>query len=433
MKYLLTSLLLLFFGLASAQYQPHFAEAFGAAKRPYVEALLRADSPSRTYALGQPATATLEVYLGGRPAEGLTVETETGDEMLPGTKSTVILHAGRAIIPLGTRTEPGFRQLKINYTAGGKRYKDIIKVGFGVEAIRQLTPCPDDLRQYWARTVKAARKTPLDPVVKVFPELSTDKIEVSLVRLTVGPAGRYMWGWLTRPKDGRKHPVMFCPPGAGQSRQSPTLLYSERGYIYFNITIHSTLDPTLSEEDYKIEREKLEGYNRFGIASPDSFYYHDVYAGCVRCVDWLCTLPDWDGSNVGVTGGSQGGALTLTTAALHGGVTFCAPFYPALCDLMGYKLGRAGGWPGYWRNGDEVAGAEKTLPYYDVANIATLITCPVFFSFGFNDETCCPTSTYAAYNNITAPKSLHTTFTNGHWRFAETSDECFEWMETMKK
>lgn len=433
MKRLLIPILLLVALGAAAQFSPKFAEPFGSARRQYVEALLKADSPTRTYALGQKATAELEVYLGGLPAEGLEVECETGEEMMPGAKSKTTLHGGRAIIDLGTRTEPGFRQLRIAYTVGGKIYKDLMKVGFGVEAIRPLTPCPADLRAFWAKTVKAARKTALDPIVKVYPELSTDKVEVALVRLTVGPAGRHIWGWLTRPKDGKKHPVLFCPPGAGQSRQSPTLFYSQRGYIYLNITIHSTLDPTLAEEDYKAERDKLEGYNRFGIASRDSFYYRDVYAGCVRCVDWLCSLPDWDGRNVGVTGGSQGGALSLTTAALHGGVTFCAPFYPALCDLMGYRLGRAGGWPGYWRKAGEVQGAEATLPYYDVANLCRLITCPVYFAFGFNDETCCPTSTYAAYNSIAAPKTLRTTATNGHWRFAETNAECLEWMDRQTK
>lgn len=59
-------------------------------------------------------------------------------------------------------------------------------------------------------------------------------------------------------------------------------------------------------------------------------------------MDFLCSLPDWDGKNVIVTGGSQGGALTLVTAALNEKVTMCAPFYPALCDLQGFRHDRAG-------------------------------------------------------------------------------------------
>ena len=68
------------------------------------------------------------------------------------------------------------------------------------------------------------------------------------------------------------------------------------------------------------------------------------------------------------------------------------------------------------------------MPYYDVVNFAKRVKCPVFYSFGFNDETCSPTSTYAAYNAITAPKRLAVTPTSGHWRFPETNDESVEWM-----
>ena len=174
-------------------------------------------------------------------------------------------------------------------------------------------------------------------------------------------------------------------------------------------------------------------YERNGIADKESFYYRSVYAGCSRCIDFLCSLPEWDGKNVGVTGGSQGGALTIVTAALNPKVTFCAPFYPALCDLTGFCHGRAGGWPKYFQKGKEADGAEKTLQYYDVVNFARKLKCPVFFSFGYNDDTCSPTSTYSTFNEIKAPKKLAVTPTSGHWRFPETNDEAMEWMGQQAK
>ena len=70
-----------------------------------------------------------------------------------------------------------------------------------------------------------------------------------------------------------------------------------------------------------------------------------------------------------------------------------------------------------------------TLPYYDVVNFARRITCPVYFSLGYNDKTTSPTSTYAAYNAISAPKTLNATPTSGHWRFAETNEEAMQWMQ----
>ena len=37
-----------------------------------------------------------------------------------------------------------------------------------------------------------------------------------------------------------------------------------------------------------------------------------VYVGLVRCIDFLTSLPEWDGKNVAVQGGSQGGAWPLS-------------------------------------------------------------------------------------------------------------------------
>lgn len=240
-----------------------------------------------------------------------------------------------------------------------------------------------------------------------------------------------MYGYLTKPRDGNRHPLLFCPPGAGMGKVTPTTYYSEQGFVYLNIGIHSGCNPEMGKDIYAEARKVAEEYNRNGIESKETFYYKDVYAGCSRCVDFLCSLPEWDGKNVGVTGGSQGGALALTTAALNKRVTFCAAFYPALCDLKGYLHGRAGGWPKYFKDGDEKKGTEATLDYYDVVNFARRITCPVFFSMGYNDNTCPPTSTYGAYNEITSPKTLVVTPTSAHWRFKETNDEAVVWMKRM--
>ena len=70
-----------------------------------------------------------------------------------------------------------------------------------------------------------------------------------------------------------------------------------------------------------------------------------IYTGCVRALDFLTSLPQYDGENLGVIGGSQGGALAMVTAALDKRVKALVAYYPALCDLTGYLYDRAGGWP----------------------------------------------------------------------------------------
>ena len=86
--------------------------------------------------------------------------------------------------------------------------------------------------------------------------------------------------------------------------------------------------------------------------------------------------------------------------------------------------------PKYFLEKEVPTKAVRTLAYYDVVNFARKIKCPVFYSFGFNDQTCCPTSTYAAYNVIMSPKKLVRTFTNGHWRFSVTNEEAKKWCDS---
>ncbi|WP_051166895.1 acetylxylan esterase [Hymenobacter norwichensis] len=153
----------------------------------------------------------------------------------------------------------------------------------------------------------------------------------------------------------------------------------------------------------------------------------------MRAVDYLCSLPEFDGKNVVVTGGSQGGALAIVTAALNKRVTALAPFYPALCDLTGYQHGRAGGWPHLLTERttpDASLPAQlATIGYYDVVNFARQITVPGFYSWGYNDNTCPPTSIYAAINAVQAPKTVVITPISGHWRFEETNQQSLIWLK----
>jgi cephalosporin-C deacetylase-like acetyl esterase len=159
-----------------------------------------------------------------------------------------------------------------------------------------------------------------------------------------------------------------------------------------------------------------------------------VYLGCVRAVDYLFSLPEFDGQSLAVEGGSQGGALAIVTAALDSRVKCLVSFYPALADLTGYLHGRAGGWPHLFTpaNQDFTNKKDKvaTSKYYDVANFARYIKVPGFYSWGFNDETCPPTSMYAAYNNIQADKELFLVQDTGHWAIAEQYDKMTAWLES---
>ena len=435
-----------------------FQQEFGNPRKSFVQVVAMPSHGNSTYTVGEAATLCITALEGGSPLNGTKVYYKTGPEMLlPEGRDSVVFADGKAQIPLGTMQEPGFLACQYEFTAAdGKRYSDLVKVAFSPEAITSYTPMPQDFGQFWQQALAEARKVDLEPEYFDVPDASNDELTTKLVRLHVGK-DKWFYAYLTIPRNGSlpigegggrgSYPVVLCPPGAGSTKVFPSDYFGRQGMIYMKIEIHDN-DPRIPDDEYNAMRtKKCDGYMRRGMASRDTYYYKDVYVGCARAIDFLCSLPEWDGRNVIVTGGSQGGALTIVTAALNDRVTLCAPFYPALCDLTGFLHHRAGGWPKFFAE-QSVPRAERftswykdgrvdipqeqaveTLQYFDVVNFARLLKVPTFMSWGYSDDTCSPTSVWAAWNTITAPKQKDVTPSSGHWRFPTSQQKCLEWMK----
>lgn len=402
---------------------------FTVAPRNYLDYVIVLNQSNRDYKCGKRAIATIIAQGGGKPLDGTIVTYQSGPEMyLPNNIDTIKFVDGKAVIDMGTMTEPGFLECRVTFRPFDKTIKDIIKVAYEKENIKSFTDLPKDFRKFWNKTLAEAESINLNPQTKVMDKLSTDGIEINWVKLHVGPNNRLMYGWLCRPKDGKKHPVMFIPPGAGSSRRMPLEYYAKKGFISFNVEVHG-LDPLLSDEDYKQQSKEIVGeYCMKDLGNGKDSYFKSVYAGCSRCIDYLSTLPDWDGKNIIVHGGSQGGALTIITAALNNKVTLLAACYPALCDLTAALHNRANTWPKYFSKTDHdfPDSIKKTvlaaLPYYDVVNFARILDKPGYFYYGYSDATCSPTAVNACLNEIKSSKVIDYDFTNGHARFLEANE-----------
>ena len=109
--------------------------------------------------------------------------------------------------------------------------------------------------------------------------------------------------------------------------------------------------------------------------------------------------------------------------------------YPALADTTGYLHGRAGGWPHMFQDEKRHRSQAKidTIAYYDVVNFARRVRVPGLYAWGFNDETTPPTSMYAAYNVITAQKSLLLALEMGHPPVPEVTTRINDWLEARLK
>lgn len=234
------------------------------------------------------------------------------------------------------------------------------------------------------------------------------------------------------PNKPGNYPALLKVPGAGVRAYNGDIGLAEKGIITLEIGIHGipvTMDPNVYTS---LGSGALSNYQNFNLDDRDRFYYKRVYLNCVRANDFLVSLPQYDGKNLGVTGGSQGGALTVITAALDDRVTCMAAMFPALCDLTATLQNRAGGWPQYFEKWtadfNNKADKIKTCGYYDVVNFAKQLKVPGIFTWGFNDEVCPPTSMFAAYNSITSPKTLSPFLDTGHWAYGEQFELLNKWL-----
>ncbi|MCE5344676.1 MAG: acetylxylan esterase [Bacteroidales bacterium] len=381
-----------------------------------------------TYKVNEEAKFSVQVLQYGNLLENVIVDYETGPETLPDVKKEgVVLKNGKMELS-GTMKIPGFYRVRVTAKVDGKIYEGLATAGFEPEKIKPTVKDPSDFDTFWGNAISEARKINLDPQITLMPERCTSEANVYQISFQNEAIGSRIYGILAMPKKAGKYPAILRVPGAGIRPYNGDPKTAGLGVITLEIGIHG-IPVNLDNQVYSnLVSAALSSYWTVKMNNRDAFYYKRVYLGCVRAVDFIFSLPEFNGTDIAVTGGSQGGALTITTAALDKRIKYMAALYPALCDYAGYLNKRAGGWPHYFRNAQPKPGEVETLDYYDVVNFARRITIPGFYSWGYNDLTCPPTSMFSAYNVINAPKELHIFQETGHWTFPEETEAVNDWL-----
>lgn len=392
------------------------------------------------YQTGENAKVEVSFCKYGIPRDG-ELKYSIGNDMLqPDKHGSVKLKNGRAVINMGTKKTPGFRDMKLSVSLDGKTYEHHIKVGFSVDKIKPYTQEPQDFRSFWQKNVEELKQVPMSYTKELYKDYCTDKIDCYLVKLQIDKMGHSMYGFLFYPKNAQpgKHPVVLCPPGAGiKTIKDPmrNKYYAENGFVRFEVEIHG-LDPRISSETFgEISRafnDRNGGYLANGLENKDIYYMKHVYVGLVRCIDFLTSLPEWDGKNVAVQGGSQGGALAIIAAGLDSRVTQCVANHPALSDMAGYAAkGGTGGYPHFCRQPQILSNKDclNTLAYFDVVNFARYVKAPTYLTWGYNDVTCPPTTSYAVWNTLKCTKESLLTPINEHWTTTETNRGQMVWIK----
>jgi cephalosporin-C deacetylase len=283
---------------------------------------------------------------------------------------------------------------------------------------------PLDFDAFWQRTLTETRQHPLNAT---FQSIDSGLRTIETFDMTFnGYGGQPIKGWLNLPKQrSGKLPcvVEFIGYGGGRAFPINWLLWSSAGYAHLVMDTRGqgsawsageTPDPELDGGN-----PQFPGFMTRGILKPDTYYYRRVFSDGVRAVEAAQAHSAVDTDRIAVTGGSQGGGISIAVSGLAPQVKVAMPDVPFLCH---YRRATeiTDGHPyqelvRYFQiHRDKIETAFNTLNYFDGVNFAARASAQALFSVGLLDEICPPSTVFAAYNHYKGSKDIRVWPYNHH-------------------
>lgn len=279
---------------------------------------------------------------------------------------------------------------------------------------RPSLPRPADFDAFWQTTLAASAGQPIN--LELIPyHLAAPAVEAFAVRLdgfADGGAPPRLAGWYVRPKAGDRLPGMVFFHGYSQRGARPLDLLALAGQGFCCMSLDCRGQNGDSEETLgSAPGGHAAGWLTRGIRRPKAYYYRYAFADAARAVEALAGRGEVDAARVGVTGGSQGGALAVAAAALNPRVALCVSENPFLCDFpRAVQLAPTEPYQEiarFLRMSPELMDEVfATLAYHDVALLAGRVACPTLMSICLWDDVCPPSASFAAYNAVAGPKEV---------------------------
>jgi cephalosporin-C deacetylase len=261
--------------------------------------------------------------------------------------------------------------------------------------------------------LRQAAAIPLAPEMIPDPLRTSDDIEVFQVFYTSLDQVRIA-AWYCRPsRRAERSPAIMFLPGYQMDPPIPKE-WARKGYIALSVAPRGKLR---SMHQFNPGYPNLLTYN---IVDRHTYAYRGFYVDTWRGIDFLLSRPEVDPTHIGVTGASQGGGLTICTAAMRPEIRAAAAGAPYLCGYLD-AIELTHTYPyeeinDYLRqHPDSRSAVEETLAYFDGLNFADRITCPIIVNIGLQDNVCPPETGYALFNRIGATdKRLYPYDGHGH-------------------
>ena len=294
-------------------------------------------------------------------------------------------------------SNPGFYKGTLNCSWGNEKLTRTVQVGYSPLSILPPLTREPDFQVFWENAIKDLKSVP--PKFQLIHQPLLSKGNLNVYEVIMHSYGNVrVKGWYEVPKTKGPHPVILRVPGYGGNLK-PINLYDDMIVFSFNPRGHGN-----SQDDIKGTPKNF--WVR-GLDNKKDYYYKGAYMDCVRAVDFLCSRGEVDSERIAIKGGSQGGGLSLSTAALDQRIDLCIPHIPFLTNWELYF--KTSKWPEMdeWIEEKESRsweGTLRTLSYFDTMNMASMIHCPVFMGVGLQDAICPPVTNFAIYNHLSGKK-----------------------------
>ena len=409
-------------------------------------------SPKGVYAASDVVTFSADIRDGDAPLAGSKIKWEL---RLNETAVTGGVYAvGAAPLSVTGRFAKVGDWLRLKLTgvgADGKMLQHVLGPGkmrpmdFSIGAIAdplkiRLHEKPADFEAFWAKERARLAAVPMNPRVRrITPEElgegyseACDYYDITLDAVDGVPCRGVMA--VRKGAVPKSQAMRVCFQGAGIHRALPSRDEGERWiHVVFNAC---GIENFGTKKYYDDVKSRLGGYWALNSEDREKYFMKGVVLRVIRAMEFVKTIPQWNGRDLSVWGCSQGGMQALVAAAFDTPpcITSCFAAVCAMCDTNGPEEGRLPGWPGIyrrtkggiWRLGhhaDKEKGFEKlgfeppdfkkvgwhwkwdesvvkTAAYFDMAHFCPRIRCPIEIVTGLSDTTCPPTSVLAAYNAI---------------------------------
>ena len=302
------------------------------------------------------------------------------------------------------------------------------------------SPCPKDIDEYWNNALDEMNsiKHNAEFVKRNFPSKAADMYDL----------------YYTATKNARIHAKVAVPKNikgkipavlmfhglAGSSDEWNRLLqYASQGYVVAFMDVRG--QGGQSEDVGGTAGTTFTTPFTRGIdGDKHNLLMRDVYLDTALLAKIIMELDYVDENRIAVTGGSQGGALSVACACLVPKIKKCAPCYPYLSDYkrvyeMDLNEGAYEGLKYYFRNFDPTHKRfdeiYEKLGYIDIQNLAKRMKAELLMFTGLMDTICPPSTQFAMYNKVNSKKSVVFYPEYGHEELKGAGDIIFEFLSDL--